>query len=343
VADLLLVGPIPPPSGGVATHLGALARVLARDGVAATVVDPRERLRFAGELARAAISGLPVHVHIGGHGPKPWGLVAACSASGRPTLVTVHSGLTPGFVASLTGAGRAALMSVLSRTARTICVSEPIAAALRAAGVPASQLTVASPFLPGGMVAGRPPARVAAARAAGLRIVAAAMASGPEYGAQVLVGGFARLAGLAPDTVLAVYGPGGADRDVARALEGRGLGERVLALGALDARAAAGVVAACDLFLRPTLADGDALSVREARALGRRVVASDAAARPPGTRLHPAGDWAALADAAAAALREPPPPASREDGYPALRAVYASLGALPARREEGTCAASPVV
>ena len=63
-------------------------------------------------------------------------------------------------------------------------------------------------------------------------------------------------------------------------------------------------MAACDVFVRPTLADGDSVSVREALALGRRVIATSVGHRPPEVRLVPPGDVAALADAMEAAAAE---------------------------------------
>ena len=50
------------------------------------------------------------------------------------------------------------------------------------------------------------------------------------------------------------------------------------------------VMSQCDLFVRPTFADGDANSVREALSLGIPVVASDVGNRPPGTVLFRTGD-----------------------------------------------------
>jgi glycosyltransferase involved in cell wall biosynthesis len=151
-----------------------------------------------------------------------------------------------------------------------------------------------------------------------------------EYGADLLI---ALVGALPGDVVLAVFGPGDADLQVVRALDARGLGDRVLALGELPARTALAVVAASDLFVRPTRADGDSLAVREARALGIRVVASDAAARPPGTALFATGDWRSLARAVKRALAAPPPPPARGDGFPALLALY---------QEDRACAASQV-
>jgi len=50
----------------------------------------------------------------------------------------------------------------------------------------------------------------------------------------------------------------------------------------------------CDLFLRPTTSDGDAVSVREALSLGVPVVASDCVPRPPGAVTYRTGDVADL-------------------------------------------------
>lgn len=55
-----------------------------------------------------------------------------------------------------------------------------------------------------------------------------------------------------------------------------------------------------DILVRPTLNDGDAVAVREALAAGLWVVASDAAARPPGVHVFPTSD----ADALAQCLRD---------------------------------------
>jgi glycosyltransferase involved in cell wall biosynthesis len=46
----------------------------------------------------------------------------------------------------------------------------------------------------------------------------------------------------------------------------------------------------CDVFLRPTLTDGDSVSVREAIFLGVPVLASDCVERPPGTYTFRTGD-----------------------------------------------------
>lgn len=50
----------------------------------------------------------------------------------------------------------------------------------------------------------------------------------------------------------------------------------------------------CDIVLRPTLSDGDALTVREALFLRKKVIASDIVNRPEGTKTYTTGDTESL-------------------------------------------------
>ncbi|MDC4227939.1 MAG: glycosyltransferase [Candidatus Manganitrophus sp.] len=73
------------------------------------------------------------------------------------------------------------------------------------------------------------------------------------------------------------------------------------------------LMAQSDLFVRPTLFDGDAISVREALALGVPTVASDVGFRPHGTRRFKPGDIADLALQIDRALQEDRPSAAAEE------------------------------
>lgn len=91
------------------------------------------------------------------------------------------------------------------------------------------------------------------------------------------------------------------------------------------------VIARASVFIRPTRTDGDAVSVREALAFGVRVVASDAAPRPSGVRLHRTGDAESLIAAVRGALADGrdgmATQAGEELGLLRLEAIYHSLGA----------------
>lgn len=62
-----------------------------------------------------------------------------------------------------------------------------------------------------------------------------------------------------------------------------------------------------DVFVRPTLSDGDSIAVREALTLGLPVVASDVGFRPAGVAVFPAGDHRKLADKLAEVVQGPRP------------------------------------
>jgi glycosyltransferase involved in cell wall biosynthesis len=93
------------------------------------------------------------------------------------------------------------------------------------------------------------------------------------------------------------------------------------------------VLARSCAFLRPSLADGDSVALREALALGVTVVASDAVPRPPGVLLHASGDVDGLARQLALALRRPERSPAHRDADPVepLERIYRSLGGSTAR------------
>jgi glycogen(starch) synthase len=59
-----------------------------------------------------------------------------------------------------------------------------------------------------------------------------------------------------------------------------------------------------DVFVRPTLSDGDSIAVREALTLGLPVVASNVGFRPAGVKTFPVGDHAGLAAAISETIGE---------------------------------------
>jgi glycogen synthase len=169
------------------------------------------------------------------------------------------------------------------------------------------------------MTTGEPPPGLAAFREAHTPLFCAALAPGPTYGADVVLPAFRMLRERLPSAGLVVFGPGTA----------RYSAEGILALGEIPHGAALAVIEAADVFVRPTRADGDAVSVREALALGRAVVATAAGHRPAGCLLVPSGDRASLAArmAEAATLPRPPPSLGDPDPFDTLIDTYASLAA----------------
>jgi len=322
---LVLVGPYPPPWGGISVHLRSLRALAGRAAIEAEILDVGEghgartgadrihdggsRLRFLSGLARTVRRGDAVHVHTSGNNAKAW-LVAL--AASRPTvradrrLLTVHSGLAPALLE------RSSRVRALARAAaqgyrRILCTNAGIAAALQACGIPRFQLQVVSPFLPADVEAKRAPPKARAARERHDPLLACALAPGRQYGRAILLDALAILAERTPGLGCLVFGSGTSGEELREAIEARRLEGKVIALGEIDHDEALGAIGLSDLFVRPTLADGDSLSVREALGLGVRVVASDAAPRPRGVVTFPTGRSEALASVVEAALRREPP------------------------------------
>jgi glycosyltransferase involved in cell wall biosynthesis len=279
----------------------------------------RGPLRYAAALGAAAAEGRLVHLHTNGANARSWLVALAASRARRPGaprgVLTIHSGSAPAFLRQ-DGRRRALAVAACAGFGSVIAVSAEIAAALVRAGVLRRGLTILPPFAPAVIERREPPPALAAFRAAHAPLVAALLAPGPIYGADLLLPAFASLRARFPRAGLVAFG----------AEAGRLAAPGVLGLGEIPHPAALAVLEAADVFVRPTRADGDAVSVREALALGCRVVASDVVHRPAGCLLFRSGDTAALgaclAAAAAAGGRPGPAPAEGVDPFDALFAIY---------------------
>jgi glycosyltransferase involved in cell wall biosynthesis len=328
----LIVGALPPPSGGVATHCRELARALTAAGMHAELLDPRRvgpdgrdgRPRLLGRLALAHLRRELIHVHTNGHNRGSWTLAALCAAGHLgPSLLTLHSGLAPDYIRAHARACR----FIAARYWRIVAVNAEIAGALVDAGLDPSRIVIEAAFTPSSLAFRLPPPGLAQIRRAHRLLIACALAPGPEYGAAVVLDAFTLVRARRPDAGLVVYGPGTRAPALAAAARARGLHGAVHHLGELERHRALAVVAAADLFVRPTLADGDAISVREAIALGRPVVASAVGARPPEAALFPAGDAGACAEQIFQSLsKHLPENAHRVDCLPTLLGLYARVG-----------------
>jgi len=307
---VLIVGDFPPPYGGVAVHVEVLRLAVRSRGGECTVLDigkgqlPADGVvpaagyaSFTARLGAFALRGYRIHVHTSGANPKSWALAAICAAAGKlarvPPLITFHSGLAPGWLAADPVRARIA-GAVCNAFGTVIVVSEILREALLTCGVAPRRLEVVPAFSHSFVQPGAPPPGFRELREQAAPLYCAMLAPGPVYGAEVLLRAFAEVHQHNPRARLALYGPSTLEMDLSYAGAGAGA---VRAYGELHRSAALALIAASDVFVRPTLADGDSVSVREAVALGRVVVATSVGARPPQVRLAPPGDAAALARA----------------------------------------------
>lgn len=334
----LLIGDFPPPFGGIAVHVRQLFQAYVERGLDVRVIDigkgghgvagvtpARTMPSFARALLTAATERRVLHLHTSGNNPKSWIVAGAVAATPAPAKVlTVHSGLAPGFLAA-SPAHRALAWTALAGFDRIVAVSEAVRIALLELGVPPGKLLVLPAFCASQVRAGEPPSGFAGARARRAPLLAMAHHPSPVYGRALAFEALALLASRAPRAGLALFGPGANEATVRDDARRFGVEDRLELFGELDHPAALGLIQASDVFLRPTTADGDAISVREALALGVRCVASDVAARPEGTTVFRAGDATDLVSKVEAALAAERAGGFAPDAAPVLMELYRSL------------------
>ena len=287
----------------------------------------RNALEFAGRLLGDVVGGGIVHLHTNGHNVKSWLVCLACACmgllGGRRTVVSIGSGAAPAFVGAARGPTRILIRAALGLMGVTIpadwggaglrslakltlsrlglmgvviCRNESMRRVLMALGVRPEKITI----LPGFYGVSRDvlpeiPAEIAAFLQRHAPVVVALAERGPEYGISLLLEAAAHLRSRYPDFGVVLIGRGSTD------LPG-GIGY-VLRVGELPHELVLSVMRKGNVFVRPTLYDGDASSVREALVLGVPVVASDTDFRPEGVVLFRRGDVDDLVNALTRALQ----------------------------------------
>ena len=349
-----LVGPYPPPHGGISVHVAGLYRRLVESGGRCRVLDTgghREpdakvatrdgqgggKFALLSQLGTLARHGWPVHVHTNGHNRRSWLLVLACGRAARRAparIVTLHSGMLPDYLASGEVGARALARIALAPYERVVCVSAAVRDAVAELDLPPSRLVVAPAALPVGFSPAAVPDAWCDWMAAHRPLAASALFFRPEYGFDLLVELVARLAPRHPGFGCVVMGGGDGGREAAAAVRERGLERHFLFTGDVEHELCLTLMARADVFVRPARADGDAVSVREALALGVPVVASDAAVRPAGVVRFAKGDAGALAETVEAVLCLPEMPVTRSrEGDGAFERLMETYRALCAEKE----------
>jgi len=291
---VLLIGPRPPPHGGISVHVSGIHRELMAAGVTCRVVDTNcvRRPGFALTVLRHAVQGWTLHLHTNGHNVKSWLLALGCGLAGQlrgASILTLHSGMLPSYVETASRWRRRLAALTCSLYKQVICVSPEIRISLISLGVESRRMEVLPAFLG---------TRSPAAPESGLRawvgrhqpLFSTVLFFRPEYGFELLIAGLARLRGMYPSLGCLVMGSGEQRAEAQKRVSEAGLEEGVLLLGDVDHDACLALISACDVFLRATLEDGDSISVREALSLGVPVVASRVGTRPAGAILFQPGD-----------------------------------------------------
>lgn len=336
---ILLIGDYPPPYGGISVHVQQLAHFLRKNGAVCDVLDiepggePKEEaIRVAGpwgflqKLVSFSSKGYVSHIHTNGHNFKSWLAIAVTAwvgrLLGRRNIATVHSGLMPDYARG--GRGRMGLIRLaVWPLGKVIAVNQKIEKALLESGIDPGRICVLPAFALGERLESIPEA-IRDHRRRHAPLIASAVYLEKEYGTDLLVEACLALRQKYPRLGCLIMGSGGEAQALQSQIR-KGDGEGFIhLLGNVPHELCLSIMERSDLFVRPTLFDGDAISVREALALGIPTVASDAGFRPEGTHLFRPGSVEDLIRQIDRALQGERPPSPREDrnNLVALRGVY---------------------
>jgi glycogen synthase len=297
---ILLIGPYPPPHGGVSVHVQGVHLQLIAAGVRCQVLDTgrdRPGLGFLIVVLRHAWQGWTLHLHTNGHNLKSWLVALGCGLAGQSgggCILTLHSGMAPGYLRAAPRWRWRLAAFVCSLYTRVICVSDDIRNGLLSLGVPTHRTEI----VPACLKTERPEVSLDPSILAWIArrqpLLSTALFFRPEYGFDLLAATVARLRLHYPSVGCLVMGSGEQREEAERQIQEAGLGENVLMLGDVDHDVCLALMSISDVFVRPTLEDGDSTSVREALSLGVPVVASRIGTRPSGAILFQPGDVAEM-------------------------------------------------
>ena len=356
--DILLVGPYPPPFGGISAHVERLARTILERGLSVRIVN-----HFGGggndPLVTDALRRNPwrywrvlriseariVHYH-----HSRWSTLLAASLALRrctaATVATVHGRELEPFLGSRVPGVARVTKHALRGFDVLIAVSVEVERSLRSIG-PRVELIPA--YLPVRDNQAQLSSGADAFLRGGTNLVTAVYRMSVDvrgrtiYGLETAIAGFAAVAPGRPDLRLAIFlasrpGPRESER-LRRLIAGVRDDDLRRRIGVFYGEPLTAAFALAAVYLRPTLTDGDAVSIREALAAGVPVVASDVVRRPPGvTTVGP--DALGWPDAILRALgreHHSVEPAS-DDPADALISIYERLGCTPARATQAAVA-----
>jgi glycogen synthase len=307
---VLLLGPYPPPHGGVESNLVAIRSFLLKQGIACAVINitrhrkaeadeiyyPNSGVKLLGLLARLRYDIL--HLHVGGilsHRVLFLGLV--CSLlPGKQIVFTFHSG---GYPSTPEGrsTGRNSLDGfVLRRFDRLIAVNQEIMEFFLKLGVSRQRVRIIAPyaFPEGECYDGPLPEPFANFFAEHRPVFISAGQLESEYDLPVQIEALGGVRAKFPKAGLVLLGQGSLEQSLRQRIQSEPFAGHILLTGDVPHIVAMQAISRADLMLRTTLYDGDAISVREALHLGTPVIATDNGMRPRGVHLVPTSNVQAL-------------------------------------------------
>jgi glycogen synthase len=318
---VLLLGPYPPPHGGVETNLVAIHRFLLKRGNPCAVINitqyrkqeaneiyyPANAIELLSLLFRLRYDVL--HLHVGGLlSQRILGLALVCNlVPGKKTVFTFHSGGYPSLPEAKALSRRSMAGLVLRRFDRVIGVNQQILEFFHRVGVSRDRTQLIAPYafpMDEGLAAELPEEINAFFRNHEPVLISVGNLE-PEYDLPLQIDVMGSVREKFPQAGLLLPGHGSLEDSLRKRVQDSGLADHILLCGDVEHSVALGAIAQADVMLRTTLYDGDSISVREALHLGTPVVATDNGMRPVGVELVPLSDVNALFGAIEKTLSSP--------------------------------------
>ncbi len=311
---VLLVGPVPPPYGGMAVQIREWHHRLTQlDGYECSMLNIGESrakpvdgcipvLGYADYLRKLydfAKRGYLFHLVTTGHGFKSWLSAFACAVvgvkNGRRTVLVFGSGDAPEYMRKASLLSRLLIRGTLRLGGRIVCRNEQMRKALIGMGADSSKVSVLPGFLGVHSHQRAPlPEAIREFLEKHFPVLGATVyvpESGvllPEYGIELVVGALKELRAAYPRLGVVIMGPGPEVKLQINELTD--VDRHIMFTGPMPHETVLGVMKELSIFVRPTYTDGDSISVREALALGVSVIASDTGYRPDGVILFRKGN-----------------------------------------------------
>jgi glycosyltransferase involved in cell wall biosynthesis len=299
---VLQLGPFPPPHGGVQTNILAIRDELLRNGYECSIIaiTRSEKIineknvyhpRGARELLRLLfiLKYDVLHLHIGGNLPlRVLGLILTCAQIARGKCVmTFHSG---GYaVEAVKTANLWTREGFLFRQlTKIIVVNELMVEMFQKFGVNTKNIKLIRPF-----ALSKPdesveiPSRFQKFMNDHKKILLAVSGLEADYDLPLQINGLGLIRQEIPDVGLVIVGAGSLEKELRALISTKPYAKHILLAGDTNHEVVLHLIEKCDILLRTTIFDGDAISIREAIYLGTPVIATDNGMRPEGVNLIP--------------------------------------------------------
>jgi glycosyltransferase involved in cell wall biosynthesis len=266
-----------------------------------------------------------LHIHVGGEVPRRLlALIFCCTASapGR-CVMTLHSGGYPLSTEGKNARRNSVRGFVFRRLARIVAVNKMMFGMFEHYGVKRENIRTILPFsneLPGKDVSIPSELNDFAARHTPFLFSASLLED--EYDLPLQIEALGEVLTEFPRAGLMLAGSGSLESKLREIINDKPYGDHILLAGDLEHDVVLNLTDDCDVMLRTTRYDGDAISVREALFLDTPVIATDNGMRPDGVNLVPVGDMNALANSIkGVAGREKPAKTQKTGDNSNIRAI----------------------